>query len=215
MTATDSAAPRTISVVIVDDHPIVRSGLRAVLTATAGLDVLAEAASGEEAVDLARTLKPEVVLCDFRLGGGLDGAGTTLALRELSPAPAVVILSTSDRDSDIVRAVEAGAAGYLLKDSEPHVIAEAIREASQGKIVLSPELTRRAVAGMRQPRSRLTRRETEVLAHLAVGESNRDIARALFVTEATVKTHLVNIFAKLGADSRTEAVALARDQGLI
>lgn len=205
----------TVTVLLVDDHPIVRQGLRAVLGHQPGVEVIAEAATGEEALELSRTLHPDVVLCDLRLGDGMDGVQTTVALREQSPAPAVIILTTYDHDVDIVRAVEAGAAGYLLKDVSPTAIVAALTDAAAGRMVLAPEMARRVVEGMRHPRARLTQRELEVLGQLATGAGNREIARALFVTEATVKTHLVNIFGKVGAESRTEAVARARELGYL
>ncbi|MGI0520853.1 response regulator transcription factor, partial [Microbacterium maritypicum] len=172
-------------------------------------------ASGEEAVTLARHLRPDVVLCDLRLGDGMDGVETTAALRAQQPAPAVLILTTFDRDAEILGAIEAGAAGYLLKDVAPDDIVRAIRQAASGGLVLTPELSARVVQVMRAPRVRLTDRELEVLRLLDTGASNREIAKTLFVTEATVKTHLVHVFEKLGADSRARAIAIARDSGLL
>lgn len=204
-----------LRVVLVDDHPIVRAGVRSLVADGAGVDVVAEAATGEEAVALARHLRPDVVLCDLRLGEGIDGIETTRRLRELDPAPAVVILTTFDRDVEILGAVEAGASGYLLKDAPPAEIVAAIRSAAQGQTVLSPELTARMVRVLREPRVRLTEREFDVLRLLDTGGSNREIAKTLFVTEATVKTHLVHLFDKLGVDSRSRAVAVARDTGLL
>ncbi|SIT67202.1 response regulator transcription factor [Microbacterium sp. RU33B] len=204
-----------LRVVLVDDHPIVRAGLRSLFPADAGVDVVGEAATGEEAVALARHLHPDVVLCDLRLGDGIDGVETTRQLRGLDPAPAVVILTTFDRDVEILGAVEAGAAGYLLKDAPAEEITSAIRSAASGLLVLSPELTARMVQVMRSPRVRLTDRELDVLRLLETGASNREIAKTLFVTEATVKTHLVHLFEKLGVESRSRAVAVARDSGLL
>lgn len=204
----------TITVLLVDDHPVVRSGLRAVLDGDA-LRVVGEAATGEEAVTLATTLTPDVVLCDLRLGAGMDGIRTTVALRALSPAPVVVILTTFERDAEILGAIEAGAAGYLLKDAAPEDIAEGIRRAVAGETVLSPALAGRVLRGMRNPLPRLTEREIEVLRQLAQGAANKEIARELFVTEATVKSHLAHIFTKLGVDSRSRAVHVARETGLI
>jgi DNA-binding NarL/FixJ family response regulator len=205
----------TLSVLIVDDHPIVRTGLRALLDDRDDVRIVGEAASGEEAVVLAAHLQPDVVLCDLRLGAGMDGVQTTAALRSLDPAPAVVILTTFDRDAEILAAIEAGAAGYLLKDVAPATIVVALRQAAAGQMVLTPELTQRVVEGMRRPRVELTDREMDVLRHLDTGASNREIAAALFVTEGTVKTHLVHIFAKLDADSRSRALAVARETGLL
>jgi DNA-binding NarL/FixJ family response regulator len=205
----------TLRVLLVDDHPIVRAGVRSLLTPDSGVDVVAEAATGEEAIILARHLHPDVVLCDLRLGEGMDGVVTTEALRALDPAPAVVILTTFDRDAEILGAVEAGAAGYLLKDSPSDQIVAAIRSAAAGRLVFSAELTARMVHVMRAPRVKLTDREREVLRLLETGASNREIAKTLFVTEATVKTHLVHVFEKLGVDSRSRAVAVAREMGVL
>lgn len=205
----------TATVLLVDDHPVVRSGLRAVLDAADGVRVIGEAATGEEALDLAAGLRPDVVLCDLRLGDGIDGIQTTAALRALSPPPAVLILTTYDRDAEILGAIEAGAAGYLLKEVAPEAIVDGIRRAAAGETVLSPELASRVLTGMRRPLPRLTVREVDVLRHLATGATNREIARALCVTEATVKSHLVHIFSKLGADSRSRAIHVARQTGLL
>jgi DNA-binding NarL/FixJ family response regulator len=205
----------SLSVLIVDDHPIVRTGLRALLDDRDDVRVVGEAASGEEAVVLAGHLRPDVVLCDLRLGAGMDGVQTTAALRSLENAPAVVILTTFDRDAEILAAIEAGAAGYLLKDVAPATIVAALRQAAAGQMVLTPELTQRVVHGMRRPRVQLTDREMDVLRQLDTGASNREIAATLFVTEGTVKTHLVHIFAKLDADSRSRALAVAREAGLL
>lgn len=210
----------TITVLLVDDHPVVRSGLRAVLEGETSSEydsvrVIGEAATGEEAITLAAHLRPDVVLCDLRLGAGMDGIRTTTALRALIPAPAVVILTTFDRDAEILGAIEAGAAGYLLKDVAPDAIIDGIRRAAAGDTVLAPDLASRVLKGMRNPLPRLTDREIEVLRLLAQGAANKEIARALFVTEATVKSHLAHIFTKLDVDSRSRAVHIARETGLI
>lgn len=205
----------TITVVLVDDHPVVRSGLRAVLDSDETLQVVGEAASGEEALALAEQLHPAVVLCDLRLGEGLDGIQTTAALRALDPGPAVLILTTFDRDAELLGAIEAGAAGYLLKEVDPDAILDGIRRAAAGDVVLGPDLAARVIKGMRSAAPKLTDREIEVLRLLETGITNREIARNLFVTEATVKSHLVHIFTKLGVDSRSRAVHVARQTGLI
>lgn len=205
----------TIEILLVDDHPVVRSGLRAVLETSADLSVVGEAATGEEAVVLAEHLRPDVVLCDLRLGDGMDGIAATAALRALEPAPAVLILTTFDRDAEILGAIEAGAAGYLLKDVAPAVIVDGIRRAATGDTVLEPALAARVIQGIRNPLPRLTDRELDVLRLLATGASNREMAKALFVTEATVKSHLVHIFTKLDVDSRSRAVHVARERGLL
>ncbi len=205
----------TVSVVLVDDHPVVRSGLRAMLGAEPGIEVVGEAADSVEAVVLCRALAPQVVLCDLRLGDGPDGIATTRALRDLDPAPAVVVLTTYDTDHDIVRAAQAGAAGYLLKDAAPAAIVGAIRDAADGRTAWSAELAQRVLTSVREGVPALTAREREVLEHVAGGASNEAIARALFLTSATVKSHLVHIYTKLGVDSRTRAVAKARELGIL
>ena len=204
-----------VRILLVDDHPIVRAGVRSLFDRRDDAEVVGEAASGEEAVVLARHLRPDVVLCDLRLGAGMDGVQTTAALRALDPAPAVLILTTFDRDAQILGAIEAGAAGYLLKDNDPEEIVRAVRQAASGGQALTPELTARVGRALRAPRVQLTGRELDVLRLLDTGASNREIAKALFVTEATVKTHLVHVFEKLGADSRAKAVAIARETGLL
>lgn len=204
----------TTTVLLVDDHPVVRSGLRAVLESDS-VHVVGEAATGEEALALAAHLHPDVVLCDLRLGAGIDGVQTTAALRSLEPAPAVLILTTFDRDAEILGAIEAGAAGYLLKDVAPDVIIEGILRAAGGDMFLAPDLANRVLKGMRNPLPKLTEREVEVLRLLATGAANKEIARALFVTEATVKSHIAHIFTKLNVDSRSRAIHIAQETGLI
>lgn len=204
-----------ITVLIVDDHPIVRGGLRAAFDADEGIDVLGAAGTGEAAVELAERTRPDVVLMDLNLGAGIDGAETTRRLRALPTPPRVLILTTYDSEADILRAIEAGATGYLLKDAEPADLRAAIRTAARGETVLAPSVATRLVSRVRKPARNLTPRETEVLQMVAEGSGNRAIARALFITEATVKSHLVQVFAKLGVDSRTAATAEARRRGVI
>jgi DNA-binding NarL/FixJ family response regulator len=204
-----------IRVLIVDDHPVVRSGMRTLLSASPCIEVVGEASTGEEGVALTRSTEPDVVLSDLRLGTGLDGVGLTRAVRASHPEVAVLIITTFDHDADIVRAVEAGAAGYLLKDVLLEEIVTAIRAAAAGETVLSPQLTQRVVESMRTARRPLSERELEVLTLVADGLSNDEIAKELFVSRATVKTHLGHLFGKLGADSRTGAVATARRLGLL
>lgn len=204
-----------ITVLLVDDHPVVRSGLRALLAGEPTLNVVGAAATAEEALTLVVTLDPDVVLSDLRLGDGIDGVTLTETLRRGGERPAVLILTTYDNDSDIVRAVMAGAAGYLLKDAEPEVIVQGIHDAASGRLVLSPELERRVAARMTHGVPQLSDRELDVLRLVAEGRANKEIARTLFISEATVKTHLVHIFGKLHTDSRTSAVAAARTHGLI
>jgi len=205
----------TLAVLLVDDHPVVRAGLRSVLSGDPGLRVVGEAGSGEEALAAAAELRPDVVLCDLRLGAGMDGIATTARLRALDPAPAVLILTTFDRDADILRAIEAGASGYLLKDAATEAILAGIRAAAEGRTVLAPELRRRVGEHREGAASRLTEREREVLALLSDGCSNREIARTLFISEATAKTHVAHVLEKLDVDSRSRAAAVARDRGLL
>ncbi|WP_286961502.1 MULTISPECIES: response regulator [Arsenicicoccus] len=205
----------TVRVLVVDDHPVVRAGLRALLAVDAQVDVVGEAASGEEALVVARARRPDVVLMDLQLGAGLDGVAATRALRADPDGPRVLILTTYDTDADIVRAVEAGAAGYLLKDTPPATLVAAVERAARGETVLAPRAAEVLVGHMRDPRPALSDREAQVLARVAAGHSNREIARELLISEATVKTHLVHVFDKLGVDSRTAAVAVAREQGLL
>lgn len=202
-------------VVLVDDHPVVRAGIRALLSSADGIEVVGEAASGAEALEVVARTEPQVVLMDLRLGAGMDGVEATTRLRARTPAPYVLVLTTYDTDADIVRAVEAGATGYLLKDAPPEELVDAVGRAARGETVLAPVVQRRLVDRMLNPSVELSQRELEVLARVADGMSNRDIARALFISEATVKSHLVHVFGKLGVDSRTAAVAAARKAGLL
>ena len=207
------------SVILTDDHPVVRAGLRALLDAS-GIDVLDEAGSGEEALRVLDRLaeqgvRPDVVLMDLQMGPGLDGVAATRAIRARDDAPRVLILTTYDTDADIVRGVEAGASGYLLKDAPPADLVEAVHRASRGETVLAPAVAARLVNRLSSPAPALTARELDVLDAVAGGATNKEIAKHLFVSEATVKTHLVHINEKLGATSRTEAVALARRAGLL
>ena len=200
-----------LRVLVVDDHPVVRFGLAGLLARD--FEVVAEAATGEDAVRLAGTRQVDVVLMDLRLGAGIDGVEATRRIRSLPDPPQVVVLTTYDSDADVVRAVEAGATGYLLKDCPPEELAAAVRQASTGRTVLSPDIARRLLH--RAPAPAVTRREVQILDHLARGLSNREIAKALFISEATVKTHLVRIFDKLGVDTRTAAVRTAVELKLI
>lgn len=204
-----------ISVVLVDDHPVVRAGLKAVLETDPELTVLGEAGNGEEALTVVENLQPDVVLCDLRLGDGIDGIETTKQLQGLDPKPKVLMLTTYDREAEIIGALEAGAAGYLLKDTPPEEIIAGVKSAARGEMVLSAELTAKVFEGMRSARPKLTGRESEVLRLLVSGASNKEIAADLFVTEATVKSHLVHIFTKLGVDSRAKAISVATTSGLV
>lgn len=204
----------TLTVVVVDDHPVVRAGLRGLLEANGGFDVLGEAATTADAVDLVRRTSPDVVLMDLQLGED-DGVDATRRIIDLGIRTKLLILTTYDTEADILRAIEAGASGYLLKDAEPEVLAAAIRQAAAGETVLAPVVAARLVERMRRPTMELTHRELEVLGLAADGLANRQIAQRLFLSEATVKTHLVHIYGKLGVDNRTAAVSRARASGLI
>ncbi|MBC9955605.1 response regulator transcription factor [Yimella sp. cx-51] len=201
-------------VLVVDDHPVVRAGMRMLLEAAA-IDVIGEAATGEEAISWASMARPDLVLMDLQLGYGMDGVAATAALRALPDPPPVLIVTTYDTDADILRAVEAGAAGYLLKDTAPAELIDAVQRAAAGENVLTPVVADRLLASLRNPAPRLSERELDVLRLVAEGCSNRVVATRLFVTEATVKSHLVHIFDKLGVDSRTAAVSRARELGLL
>jgi DNA-binding NarL/FixJ family response regulator len=204
-----------IRLLIVDDHPIVRAGLRATLEADAGLEVVGEAGSAEQAVALAETMQPHVVLMDLNLGAGPDGADATRQLAGLPRPPRVLVLTAYESEADILRAIEAGATGYLLKDAVPTDLLAAIRTAARGETVLAPSVASRLVSRVRAPDRALTKREREVLRLVADGLPNSAVARTLFISEATVKSHLVQVFGKLGVDSRTAAVAEARRRGLL
>jgi DNA-binding NarL/FixJ family response regulator len=208
-------ADAAIRVVLADDHPIVREGLRGMLAAEPGIEVVAEAASGAEAVAVAARYRPDVVLMDLRMPGG-DGVTATAEIVATTPGARVVVLTTYETDADIVRAVEAGAVGYLLKDTPVAELGQAIRAAARGETVLAPSVAQRLVSHVRQPRrDLLSSRETEVLALVARGLTNAEIGRQLTITEATVKTHLIRSFSKLGVNDRTAAVTSAIALGAI
>ena len=204
-----------LSVLIADDHPVVREGLRGMLAAEDGIEVVAEAASGDEAVVMAVRYQPDVVLMDLRMPGG-DGVQATMGILTALPETRVVVLTTYETDADIVRAVEAGATGYLLKDSPPQDLVTAIRAAARGETVLGPTVAGRLVSHLRRPAVEpLSGRETEVLALVARGQTNSDIGKVLFISEATVKTHLLRAFGKLGVSDRTAAVTRAIELGML
>ena len=203
-----------LRVIVADDHPVVREGLRAMLDAEPDLEVVGEAASGAEAVALAARLRPDVVLMDLRMPG-TDGVTATGEIAATGHAR-VLVVTTYDTDADILRAVEAGATGYLLKDTPRRELAEAVRAAARGETVLAPPVARKLVSRVRLPAVESpTPRELEVLAQVANGLSNVDIGRELHISEATVKTHLVHIFDKLGVSDRTAAVTRAIGKGLL
>ncbi|GHJ36152.1 response regulator transcription factor [Streptomyces sp. TS71-3] len=208
-----------ISLLIVDDHPVVRNGLRGMFESVEGFTVLGEADNGVAAVDLVDRVDPDVVLMDLRMpgGGGVD------AIKELARRGArakVLVLTTYDTDSDTIPAIEAGATGYLLKDAPREELFTAVRAAAEGRTVLSPAIASRLVSAVRDPSpapgsEMLSAREREVLTLVAKGTSNREIARVLFISEATVKTHLTHIYAKLGVSDRAAAVAVAYDRRIL
>ncbi|MEO6826561.1 MAG: response regulator transcription factor [Microbacteriaceae bacterium] len=214
-----------IRLLIADDHPVVRAGLRALFSLEPDFEVVAEAGTARDAVAAALGLAPDVVLMDLQFGsesrGGdprdadLQGSEATRMIRSEPNPPGVLILTNYDTDADILGAVEAGASGYLLKDAPPAELIAAVRAAAAGESALTPAIETRLVAQVRRPESQLSRRETEVLTLVAAGRSNREIGGELFLSEATVKSHLVHIFDKLQVTSRTSAVALARDLGVI
>lgn len=205
-----------ITVLLVDDHPVVRGGLRAALTADSMIIVVGEAGTGEDGVRLAEQLRPDVVLMDLQLGQGIDGAEATARIRRLPDPPRVLVLTTYDRDADILPAITAGATGYLLKDAEPEALLQAVHDSAAGRTVLAPSVASRLMDRATRPSgATLTPRETEIVAMVADGLSNQAIARRLFITEATVKSHLVQVFDKLAVDNRTSAVLEARRRGII
>jgi DNA-binding NarL/FixJ family response regulator len=215
--------PRVIRVLIADDHPVVRQGLRTFLDLQDDLDVVGEAADGAEAVALVESLVPDVLLLDLKMPV-LDGLGTLLRLGEAGPFPRVLVLtSVSDRE-DVAPAMRAGAAGFLYKDVEPAALVQAIRAVHGGQILLAPEAAEAMLSGLSGPSgpaapvsghmTSLTDREREVLTLIASGRSNREIARELTVAEKTVKTHVSNVLMKLGVQDRTQAALYAVRHGL-
>ncbi len=213
-------------VVLVDDQALFREGLRTLLSRVTGIEVVAEAKSGDEAVALCRTHRPDVVLMDLRMPG-MDGVAATKAVRELKPAPQVLVLTTFDHDDDVFRALAAGAIGYLLKDVSSELLVDAILRAARGESVLEPSVARKVVREfarlqekqkrrVEQPlREPLSQRELEVLEQLADGRSNKEIASHLRIAEGTVKNHMSQVLAKLGVLDRTQAALRAHELGLL
>lgn len=203
-------------VLVADDHHVVRAGLRAVLESEPDIAVVAEAATAAQAVSRVEEGGVDVVLMDLQFAGQeLQGVDATAAIIGLPQPATVLVLTTFDSDADITAALRAGASGYLLKDTPPEDLAQAIREAAAGRSPMGPTITSRLVERVRRPATALSLRELEVLQLVADGLSNKDIGQRLFLSEATVKSHLVHVFQKLGADSRTAAVAVARHRGLL
>jgi DNA-binding NarL/FixJ family response regulator len=204
-----------IRILIVDDHPVVRDGLRGMLAGMPDLEVVGEASDGADALAVVDGLHPDVVLMDLRMPG-LAGAAAIRALAERGTSAKVLVLTTYDSDTDVVPALEAGATGYLLKDTPREELVRAIRAAAQGDAVLAPSVASRLVSQLREPaRDALSERELEVLALIARGETNRGAAARLFISEATVKTHLLHIYEKLDVNDRAAAVAAAYERGLL
>ncbi|MGB9375004.1 MAG: response regulator transcription factor [Jiangellales bacterium] len=207
--------PAPVRVLLADDHPVVRAGVAGMLDIEPDIEVVGEATNGAEALARARVLRPDVVLMDLRMPE-MDGVAATTAICAELPDVHVLVLTTYDTDRDIVRAVAAGATGYLLKDAPLADLADAVRAAGRGETVLAPPVAARLVRHVQAPEAEsLTRRETQVLVHVAQGMTNAEIGRALFISEATVKTHLLRVFAKLDVDDRTRAVIVAYERGLL
>ena len=204
-----------IRLLLVDDHPVVREGLRGMLSGQPDFVVVGEADDGNEGVALAAQLQPDVVLMDLRMPG-LDGVGAIRQIVERKIPTHVLVLTTYDSDADIVRAIEAGATGYLLKDAPRQELFRAVRAAAKGESALAPAVASRLLGRMRAPaEEQLSEREVEVLQLVAKGNSNRLVGRALHISEATVKTHLVHIFGKLNVSDRTSAVTVALERGIL
>jgi DNA-binding NarL/FixJ family response regulator len=204
-----------ITLLIVDDHPVVRDGLSGMFAADPGFTVLGEATDGAEAIRLARTLKPDVILMDLRMPG-MDGLAAIEELARLRVPAKVLVLTTYDTDNYVLPAIEAGATGYLLKDAPRAELLRAVQAAAAGQSVLSPAVATRLVTRVRTPEEDpLSHRELEVLELVAAGTTNREAAAKLFISEATVKTHLLNIYTKLGVSDRAAAVAEAFNRGLL
>lgn len=211
-----------IRVLLADDHEIVRLGLRSVLEGAEDIDVVGEVATAEAAVSAAQACGIDVILMDLRFGAGVEGtrvmggAEATAQIRSaMATPPKVLVVTNYDTDADILGAIEAGAVGYLLKDAPPHELLSAVRSTAEGDSALSPIVADRLMTRVRTPRTSLTPRELEVLQLVAAGASNRQIGQDLMLSEATVKSHLVHIYDKLGVRSRTSAVAAAREQGVL
>jgi DNA-binding NarL/FixJ family response regulator len=204
-----------IGLVIVDDHPVVRDGLRGMFASDPDFAVLGEASSGQEALAVAEVVKPDVILMDLRMPR-MDGVTAIAALRERGITARVLVLTTYDTDSDVLPAIEAGATGYLLKDAPREELLRAVRAAARGEAVLSPSVATRLMGQLRNPsKEPLSQRELEVLSLIAKGHTNREAAARLFISEATVKTHLLHIYSKLGVKDRAAAVAAAFERGLL
>ncbi|MGB7342378.1 MAG: response regulator transcription factor [Phototrophicaceae bacterium] len=205
----------TIQILIADDHPVVREGLAGMLAGQDDFEVVATVADGEAALEKFKKLSPDVVLMDLRMPI-LDGVGAIEAIKEVKPTANIIVLTTYDSDADIVRAIEAGATGYLLKDTPREELFRAIRAASTGESVLAPAVASRLMTRMRAPaEENLSAREIDVLKLVAKGNSNKEIGKVLHISTATVKTHLIHIYNKLGVTDRTSAVTTAIEKRII
>jgi DNA-binding NarL/FixJ family response regulator len=207
-----------IRALVVDDHPVVRAGLVALLDAAPDIDVVGTASSGESAVELAAELLPDVVLMDLRMSG-IDGDEATAQIVAARQETRVIILTTYENDDAILRAISAGASGYLLKAAPEEELLAGVRAVAAGEVALAPSVSRllvqRAAAPTAPAGPELSRRELEVLRLVADGLGNRVVGERLFIGEATVKTHLLHVFAKLGVDDRTRAVTRAMELGIL
>lgn len=203
-----------IRLLIADDHPVVRTGLRGMFVQQEAFDVLGEATDGAEALRMTLALKPDVVLMDLRMPG-MDGLAAMQAIHAARPETRVLILSTFSAAHEVMTAIQAGAAGYVLKDASREELFQAVRAAAQGRTTLSAALSAQIIDTLRAPEDALTEREIEVLRLAAQGETNKGIGRVLHISEATVKTHLKHIYAKMGVSDRAAAVALALEQGIL
>ena len=204
-----------IRLLIADDHPVVRDGLSGMFTADPGFEVLGEAGDGAEAVRLAQALRPDVILMDLRMPE-MDGVSAIAELARRGVPSRVLVLTTYDTDSHVLSAIEAGATGYLLQDAPRAELLRAVRAAARGEAVLSPSVATLLMGRVRSPDAGpLSQRELEVLGLVAAGSTNREAAARLFLSEATVKTHLLHIYAKLGVSDRAAAVAEAFNRGLL
>ena len=204
-----------IRILIVDDHPVVREGLAGMLAGQPGFAVVGEAKDGAEALALDAQLLPDVLLMDLRMPG-MDGVAAIEAIREKRPLANILVLTTYDSDADIVRAIEAGATGYLLKETPREELVRAIRATAKGESVLATAVAARLMTRMRAPaEENLSAREIEVLQLVYKGASNREIGKSLHISTATVKTHLIHIYGKLGVDDRTSAVTVALERGIL
>ncbi|UIX28966.1 response regulator transcription factor [Streptomyces sp. GQFP] len=218
MTADPPGAPGPLRLLIADDHAVVRAGLRALIEGEPDLDVIAEAGSAEEAVSLVARMLPDVALMDLRFGspgGGIDRIEAIRRLVAEAPGVAVVMLTSYAGRADVVRALEAGARGYVLKAGPPEELFRAVRGAAAGALGLAPEVVGELVGQVVSPEHELSGREIEVVRLMAEGRSNRAIAEALFLSEATVKTHLVRVYRKLKVDNRAAAVSEAVRRGVL